>query len=150
MRKNWRVNARPNVRFLNRNSDYSHVSTSVPFYIYDCHASNPCFPFRLPEIDFRSRILEVTRIASIGPGLSSCPFEEIVCHVLGATSFYLACPPRFYGVSRLILSNALGQPTQRSRHFIPPWKFYELRARIEHEVKNIFFLHHLENYFLYI
>lgn len=36
MRKNWRVNARPNVRFLNRNSDYSHVSTSVPFYIYDC------------------------------------------------------------------------------------------------------------------
>lgn len=116
MRKNWRVNARPNVRFLNRNSDYSHVSTSVPFYIYDCHASNPCFPFRLPEIDFRSRILEVTRIASIGPGLSSCPFEEIVCHVLGATSFYLACPPRFYGVSRLVLSNALGQPTQRSFH----------------------------------
>lgn len=120
MKKNWRVNARPNVRFLNRNSDYSHVSTSVPFYIYDCHASNPCFPFRLPEIDFRSRILEVTRIASIGPGLSSCPFEEIVCHVLGATSFYLACPPRFYGVSRLVLSNALEQPTQRSRHFIPP------------------------------
>lgn len=43
---------------------YRHV-LFLPLFVCDGRVSNPCFPFRLPEIDFRSGILQVTCIVNI-------------------------------------------------------------------------------------
>lgn len=110
MKKNWRATLVQTSVSLTPITE-RHVSTaSIPFYIYDCRASNPCFPFRLPEIDFRSRILEVTRTAKHrSRPFFLCPFEEIVCHVLEATAV-LSCMPAeilraFFPSSRTLLDN---------------------------------------------
>lgn len=93
-------------------SIYRYASLSI-FLVFMCdgRVSNPCFPFRSPEIDFRSGILKVTRIVSIGSSRGHL-LKEIVCHAPGAMcsiSFYLVCSPQTYAyhVAFQKITNAL-------------------------------------------
>lgn len=150
MRKNWRVTL--------VQTSVSSTETAItdmflpPFRFIYTIATRQILVFRFV---YRKLIFDLAfwkwhaSRASV-PSFLLVPSRKLSAIVLEATySFYLACPPRFFWCSSLYRT-LLDNRRRGSRHFISPWKFYELRARIEHEVKNIFFLHHLENYFLYI